>query len=482
MSQEKAERKRYEEDLKLKTAEEPGVKKVQNRHMGQKNSVSQEVAPQSVQESGEIYTEQQKRNILCRQILRNCQNELYGAFPYLDAAFASLSFSESKATGTIGTDGQQLLYSTDFLIKTYGTRPLTVRRGYLHILLHCLYLHPFYKGIFGIRAFPDRALWNLACDMWVEYIIEKEQEGSLMLPGHPVREKCFWMMKNQPLSTERLYQMLVHNRFPFTREELERAFTFDDHRLWEKEREESMLQALMRQWASLKMRTGQKIQQHQSRAGTQRGSAAEEMEAVRSERFDYRRYLSRFAILREEVELDTESFDYIFYHLGMERYGNIPLIEPLEYKEVHRLEELVIAIDTSSSCSRERVQGFLEETYQILSQRENFFRKMKVYLIQCDCYVQDVKIIHSEEEWKSYSKNIKIQGRGGTDFRPVFRFIKEQQEKKEIQDLKALIYFTDGDGIYPKEKPDYETAFVFLGDAARTELVPGWAQKLVVPM
>lgn len=303
-----------------------------------------------------------------------------------------------------------------------------------------------------------------------------------MLPGHPVREKCFWMMKNQPLSTERLYQMLVHNRFPFTREELERAFTFDDHRLWEKEREESMLQALMRQWASLKMRTGQKIQQHQSRAGTQRGSAAEEMEAVRSERFDYRRYLSRFAILREEVELDTESFDYIFYHLGMERYGNIPLIEPLEYKEVHRLEELVIAIDTSSSCSRERVQGFLEETYQILSQRENFFRKMKVYLIQCDCYVQDVKIIHSEEEWKSYSKNIKIQGRGGTDFRPVFRFIKEQQEKKEIQDLKALIYFTDGDGIYPREKPDYEAAFVFLGDAARTELVPGWAQKLVVPM
>ena len=38
MSQEKAEGKRYEEDLKLKTAEEPGV----------------------------------KRNTLCRQILRNC--------------------------------------------------------------------------------------------------------------------------------------------------------------------------------------------------------------------------------------------------------------------------------------------------------------------------------------------------------------------------------------------------------------------------
>lgn len=58
-------------------------------------------------------------------------------------------------------------------------------------------------------------------------------------------------------------------------------------------------------------------------------------------------------------------------------------------------------------------------------------------------------------------QNITIQGRGGTDFRPVFRYVKEQQEKKEIRSLKALIYFTDGDGIYPGSKPDYETAFVF---------------------
>lgn len=426
--------------------------------------------------------ERERQQILCRQILYHCQNELYGAFPYLDVAFARLSFSESQETETIGTDGEQLLYSRDFLIRTYGVSPLTVRRGYLHILLHCLFLHPFYRQIFGSQTFPDRELWDLACDMWVGYTIEKLQEGRLMLPVHPVREKCFWLMKDQPLSLQRLYQMLEHHRFPFTREEMREAFAFDDHRLWERKGEEERLQELMRQWASLKMRTGQKIQQHQSRAGRQKGSAREELEAAKSERFDYRRYLSRFAILREEVELDMESFDYIFYDLGMERYGNIPLIEPLEYKEVHRLEELVIAIDTSSSCSRERVQGFLEETYQILSQRENFFRKMNVYLIQCDCYVQDVKIIHSEEEWRSYSKNIKIQGRGGTDFRPVFRYIKEQQEKKEIRNLKALIYFTDGDGIYPKDKPDHETAFVFLGNGARTELVPDWAQKLVIPV
>ena len=180
------------------------------------------------------------------------------------------------------------------------------------------------------------------------------------------------------------------------------------------------------------------------------------------------------------MELDLESFDYIFYHLGMEEYGNMPLIEPLEYKEVNRMEELVIAIDTSGSCSSETVQQFLGETYRILSDRENFFRKMKVYLIQCDCCIQDVVVIHSEEEWKAYSKDIRIQGRGGTDFRPVFEYVQQQRQKKELKDLKALIYFTDGDGIYPRTAPDYRCAFVFLEETAKMDLVPAWATKLLV--
>ena len=95
-----------------------------------------------------------------------------------------------------------------------------------------------------------------------------------------------------------------------------------------------------------------------------------------------------------------ESFDPVQYQFGMEHYGNIPLIEPLEYREVHRLSELVIAIDTSGSCDVETVTQFLQETYAILSDQENFFRKMKVYLIQCDCCIEQVQVIHSREEWE----------------------------------------------------------------------------------
>ena len=136
----------------------------------------------------------------------------------------------------------------------------------------------------------------------------------------------------------------------------------------------------------------------------------EELEELYKSRYDYRKFLRKFAFPREEIQLDEDSFDYIFYNFGMEQYGNLPLIEPLEYKEVNRLEELVIAIDTSGSCSREMVRRFLGETYQILSTRENFFKKMKVYIVQCDCCIQWYQVIHSEEEWKEYMQKITIQG------------------------------------------------------------------------
>ena len=84
-------------------------------------------------------------------------------------------------------------------------------------------------------------------------------------------------------------------------------------------------------------------------------------------RYDFHRFLRHFAVHREELHTDTESFDYIPYLYGLEHYGNMPLIEHLEYQEVNRMEELVIAIDTSGSCSAATVRRFMEETYGILS-------------------------------------------------------------------------------------------------------------------
>ena len=57
---------------------------------------------------------------------------------------------------------------------------------------------------------------------------------------------------------------------------------------------------------------------------------------------------------------------------------------------------------------------------------------------------------------------MKIKGLGGTDFRPVFRRVDEMIHNKEFINLKGLIYFTDGYGVFPERMPAYKTAFIFV--------------------
>ena len=73
--------------------------------------------------------------------------------------------------------------------------------------------------------------------------------------------------------------------------------------------------------------------------------------------------------------MDDDSFDYNFYTYGLRLYGNMPLIEPLESKEVKKIEEFVIVIDTSMSCSGELVRKFLEEPTVYLVRVRAFLQK-----------------------------------------------------------------------------------------------------------
>ena len=342
------------------------------------------------------------------------------------------------------------------------------------MLLHCLYLHIFPEK----WVKPD--LWNLACDIAVELVIEGEQIAELALPEDLARNRFIYSFGGKKCSAQQIYQMLEKKEFHESNEQLYTWFVFDRHDNWYESFGGERRAKTKRKWEKVLAYTGQNRHDQKRKRGSQKGEKEEYLQPAAKSRYDYKKFLKQFTFPREEVELDLESFDYIFYHFGMEEYGDMPLIEPLEYKEVNRMEELVIAIDTSGSCSSETVQQFLAETYSILSNRENFFHKMKVYIIQCDCCIQDVVVIHSEEEWKNYSRNIRIQGRGGTDFRPVFTYVQEQRQKKELKDLKALIYFTDGDGIYPRSAPEYRCAFVFLEQTQKMDLVPPWAVKLLV--
>ena len=236
---------------------------------------------------------------------------------------------------------------------------------------------------------------------------------------------------------------------------------------------------LAKEWEDISKRTEQEIEHSSKEKQEEQGSLAWFLRLEQKKYTDFRDFLRRLSVDREEMEVDLDSFDYGYYYYGLEQYGNMPLIEENEYREGRKLQELVIAIDTSHSTKGEMVKGFLEETAGILKQKDAFFQKVKVHILECDDELRKDICLENVEDLEQYSKNFTVKGGYGTDFRPVFRYVSDLQKRGELKNLKGLMYFTDGKGRYPKEAPPYVTAFVFpKGEDIDDDNVPFWAMKL----
>ena len=236
---------------------------------------------------------------------------------------------------------------------------------------------------------------------------------------------------------------------------------------------------LSKEWEDISKRTEQEIEHSSNEKQEEQGSLAWFLRLEQKKYTDFRDFLRRLSVDREEMEVDLDSFDYGYYYYGLEQYGNMPLIEENEYREGRKLQELVIAIDTSHSTKGEMVKGFLEETAGILKQKDAFFQKVKVHILECDDELRKDICLENVEDLEQYSKNFAVKGGYGTDFRPVFRYVSDLQKRGELKNLKGLMYFTDGKGRYPKEAPPYVTAFVFpKGEDIDDDNVPFWAMKL----
>ena len=169
-----------------------------------------------------------------------------------------------------------------------------------------------------------------------------------------------------------------------------------------------------------------------------------------------------------------------FYAYGLQLYGNMPLIEPPETREEKRIEDFVIAVDTSMSTSGETVRQFLACTYAILRSTGTFTRKVNIRILQCDDQVRSDTVIHDLEELREYMENFQLTGGSATDFRPVFAHVAALQEQGAFASLRGLLYFTDGMGIYPQKRPPYDAAFILLKEPPASVEMPPWAIRLVL--
>lgn len=195
---------------------------------------------------------------------------------------------------------------------------------------------------------------------------------------------------------------------------------------------------------------------------------------------DYREFLRQFAVESEDLRLSEDEFDYVFYTYGLELYNDMPLIEPLEYRQEHRVRDFAIVIDTSSSVTKKVVQDFIDATYDVLTTEGGFFERACIHIIQADTRVQSDVRINNAADLARWRNHIELRGLGGTDFRPAVRYVQQLWQEGEFTNLRGLVYFTDGWGIYPRQAPPFKCAFVFYDEDHRPEIVPAWAEQLVL--
>ena len=434
-------------------------------------------------------------------ILNASRNELYLSMRFLDLALSGLRYEMNLSSLYVGTDGEKLLFNPRYLVQRYLNDRILVNRAYLHMVLHCLFRHPFHLNE------RDEQLWHLACDIAVESVIDALPAKTVRLVVSDKRNETYDMLRRElkVLSAEGIYRVLQAKKLSLQEfGKLQLEFWVDDHMFWahqkedrqdnpqenqndsqsdnqnEQQEEQSEKQQLEEKWTDIGEKTETNLETFSKDMGAEAGELLQYLKVENRERYDYRQFLQKFVTLKEDMRVDEDAFDFIFYTYGLQMYGNLPLIEALEYKEVKKVEELVIAIDTSESCEGETVKRFLEETYAILSDSESFFHKMNVHIIQCDATVQSDKPITSKEELSQFMEEFELRGSGGTDFRPVFQYIDRLIAEKAFQNLKGLIYFTDGYGTFPKHRPPYDTAFVFCQEEYTEVGVPPWAMKLIL--
>lgn len=433
---------------------------------------------------------------LAREVLLLSRNTLLVNLRFLDAALNEFELEPgplelpdgSYAAIPIGTDGKKLYYDPRQILQRYYAEKERVVRDYLHLVMHCVFRHMY------VHSLIDQPLWDLACDIAAEEVInglylpcvtsvrQREQQETLEELRKEIKQ----------ITAEKVYRW-YQDHPPGNLYMLAERFCGDDHTPWYLPRTpaaqesgpgipfgaaEEVPVSMEAVWQEIARRMQIDLETFSKMQGDRAGSLTQNLREVNRERYDYTEFLKKFAVRGEVMKVNPDEFDYIFYTYGLQLYGNMPLIEPLEYKEVKRIREFVIAIDTSGSVAGELVQKFVQKTYNVLKSTESFFSKINVHIIQCDAKIQEDVKITSQREFDEYLKTMQIRGLGGTDFRPVFAYVEDLRKRKEFRNLKGLLYFTDGYGTFPERKPDYDTAFVFVEEAYNNPKVPPWAIKL----
>jgi predicted metal-dependent peptidase len=171
----------------------------------------------------------------------------------------------------------------------------------------------------------------------------------------------------------------------------------------------------------------------------------ETVEAV----LDWKAYLRRFNGMSQKILTKKTR------RKPSRRYPSNPALK------VKPKKRTLVAIDTSGSVNNNELIEFFNEIYHM------YKTGTEITVVECDAKIQ------REYEYKGILEEIKVAGRGGTDFEPVMVYLKEHQNK-----FQNLIYFTDGECNVPETKPTKPILWVHSSCSKINEELPGAKIKI----
>ncbi|HJB52887.1 MAG TPA: hypothetical protein H9772_07350 [Candidatus Oscillibacter pullicola] len=406
-----------------------------------------------------------------RRILQYLRRRLSGKVAPLLPALYLLEDCPVEGTGGMATDGRNLYYDPAWLVEQYRAGQNQPIRQLLHITMHCVMGH-----VTKARAYQTQSRqFDIAADLQVHQILHYLQLPDSMyktpqkitLPGskglEELMERC-WTVDGESLAV-------------------------DDHSLWRLEEmggipgsgETDKEKDLEERW-EFALRSMMK--QLQNSGDSQWDSAAAAMEKsilpLRGKAFPYRELMEQLCTVSDVPEVNLDEHDPILYQLGLELLDDCPIVEPLEDRETACRGDVVLAVDTSGSCSDDTARRFFGECLQCLGELDGRW-KGAVALVQCDTRIRSAEVLEQfpiDEE--AFMRSYRFRGGGGTDFHALFRWA-EHWQKKRGRPLRGLILLTDGWGSFPRKAPDYPVHLLLPPEedveygAVAGGQVPSWA-------
>jgi predicted metal-dependent peptidase len=323
-----------------------------------------------------------------------------------------LELIESDQHDTMATDGKSIYYNPKFVDEHTDEE---IEGVLIHEGCHVIWEHPLRKKN------RNHALWNVACDYVINAYLTYDL--GMDLPTGGLLDKKYHRM-----SAEQVYHILDNDEEALqeAKDQMAEANdSDDDFKPLSADALDQLSNAIRKQVV-----LGDKLSSLDGNKSATEGRVGE----MRSASVDWKNHL------RDCLE-SVVAKDYSWSRLNKRhawRGVNLP-------SKVRSADggEIAIAIDTSGSVSQAELDYMASETQQMML--DCGIDKVRV------CYCDHVVRKNSDDEWwdkfdltMGDEIQFKFRGGGGTRFDPVFNLLNEYTD--DAEDIRALIYFTDGWG------------------------------------